>query len=163
MPSLIQLLLGICLIILSVEDVGKGIIKDRWLLLIAILALFHPGDTQWTSCFILGGVGVGLYFGSLFLFGKEGVGWGDVKMMAVSGLWVPSSEIHLFLLLTGGLGILIALITRLGYKKAEFPLGPALAVALWVCAFGNLGEAIGGKNDLFFFGGFVGPGVWGTA
>lgn len=138
MLFLSYLSLGLCLGILSFEDIQQGLIKDKWLIVLGLLGFSLYGMSHWVSLLILGGLSVGLYMTYKVLVGCEGLGWGDVKMMGVSGFWISPLDIPLFLILTGGVGIIVALIWHLVYKRSEFPLGPALAIALWICALGVL-------------------------
>ncbi len=47
-------------------------------------------------------------------------------MMAVSGIWIAPSTLPLFLIMAGGVGVLIAFLWRLLYKNPRFPLGRPL-------------------------------------
>ncbi len=125
------------LMAISLKDVKDGIIPDGWLILLVLLGGLQFGITHGLSVFILGGVGYGLYKIYPLLKHREGLGLGDVKMMAASGSWLPLSSLPLFLIIAGSVGILIALLWRLLYKQLQFPLGPALAFALGVCVLGN--------------------------
>lgn len=62
--------------------------------------------------------------------GRDGLGWGDVKFLAVAGLLLRPWEWPLFLLLAGGLGVGMGLAWRAAGRGAEFPFGPALIAAL---------------------------------
>lgn len=121
---------------LSFMDFRRGILPDGLLLVLALLGLWRFGGTHGLSVLLLGGGGYGLYKLYPRIRGVEGCGFGDVKMLAVCGLWLAPSQIPLFLVVSGGGGILIALIWRLLYKKERFPLGPALAVSLGICVGG---------------------------
>ncbi len=79
----------------------------------------------------LGGIGAVLHYGSSKIQGTTGLGWGDVKLMAASGLWLSLDQAPLFLIATGMLGILTALIM----KRRKVPLGPSLCAALWLCLY----------------------------
>lgn len=131
----IPLLLLITLMIISLKDIREGIIPDTGLLVLSLLGLLHCGLSHSLSVVILGGVGYGLYKTYPLLKGQEGLGFGDVKMMACSGIWLPTSEIPLFCIIAGSGGIFLAIVWRLLYKKVQFPLGPVLSFALGVCTF----------------------------
>ncbi len=61
---------------------------------------------------------------------KEGLGMGDVKLMAVAGLWLSPEAIPGFLLFSGVLGIIIGVAWQWRYAESRFPFGPALIIAL---------------------------------
>ena len=122
---------------IALEDVRKGIIPDFWLAFLALLGFLQFKFTYIISVLILGGIGYGLYKSYPLLKGRQGLGFGDVKMMAIAGLWLPLTSLPLFLTIVGGCGILIALLWRLSYKSFQFPLGPALALALGLCTLRN--------------------------
>lgn len=69
--------------------------------------------------------------------GREALGLGDVKLMAVAGLWLGLAGLPLFLILSGGAGIAHLLAARrwcmadLGEGEA-IAFGPALCLALFV-------------------------------
>lgn len=66
--------------------------------------------------------------------GQEALGLGDVKFFAVAGIWLPwPSMFACFLLLSGLLGVALAVLWRLLGNGPRFPFGPALAVALFLC------------------------------
>ncbi len=65
--------------------------------------------------------------------GREGLGQGDAKLLAVAGAWVGLEALPHVLLGAGLLGLgFAALRWRRAVRGAPVPLGPALALALWV-------------------------------
>ncbi len=123
--------------VISLKDIRERIIPDVGLLILALLGLLHCGLSHSLSVVILGGISYGLYKLYPLLKGQEGLGFGDVKMMACCGVWLPPSDIPLFFIIGGSGGLLFAIVWRLLYKRARFPLGPALALALGFCIFGK--------------------------
>lgn len=78
------------------------------------------------------GAALVLRYGCMAVLKKDPLGWGDVKFFAAAGFWLgmdPMVFAH-FLLVSGTLGTLIALVWRKIHKEAEFPFGPALLAAL---------------------------------
>ncbi|CAM3912375.1 A24 family peptidase [Vreelandella rituensis] len=66
---------------------------------------------------------------------KEGMGYGDFKLLAALGAWLGWSYLPLILVLSAGLGALIGIIVQLALPRlrgAPMPFGPYLALAGWV-------------------------------
>lgn len=138
MPHLIlNSLLFIVLFMISFKDLNQGLIPDILLIMIAGLALWKFGTTHMMSMVILGVLSYGLAKIYPLFRNEEWLGWGDVKMMTVSGLWLDPSQIPLFLMLGGGIGVVFALAWRTLRGSLRFPLGPALALSLGICIVGN--------------------------
>lgn len=135
--TLVHCSLFFVLAVIALKDFREGIIPDLWVILLSLVGLLEYGSAHIISVIILGGLGYGLYKLYPLLKDQEGLGFGDVKMMAASGLLLPFSSLPLFLTIAGSVGILIALLWRLLYKSFQFPLGPALAFALGLCTLGN--------------------------
>ena len=67
------------------------------------------------------------------LRGREGLGQGDAKLLAVAGAWVGVAGLPWVLLGGALLGLLIAAARgRRALAGAPIPFGPPLALALWV-------------------------------
>lgn len=70
------------------------------------------------------------------LTGKEGMGYGDFKLLAALGAWLGWSFLPLLLLLSAGLGAIVGIIAQASFPRlrgAPLPFGPFLAIAGWVC------------------------------
>lgn len=128
-----HILLPISLIGLSLKDLKEKIIPDGYVLMVGGLGLWGHGGTYMITGLVLGGLGAALALIHLKLKGYPGLGWGDVKLMAASGFWIPLSSVPLFLIITGGSGMITALIWRVRNQQPPFPLGPSLALALGSC------------------------------
>lgn len=63
--------------------------------------------------------------------GVEALGLGDVKLMAVAGLWLPAGALAHFLVAAGVAGIALGLAWRAAGRGAQFPFAPGLAVGLY--------------------------------
>ena len=75
-----------------------------------------------------------LKYGFLYLRNKDGLGLGDVKLLFGIGLWLASPVMLVpFLFISGVLGTVCGLLWRKAGRGAQFPFGPALAIALLVC------------------------------
>ncbi|WP_100752511.1 prepilin peptidase [Vibrio salilacus] len=69
------------------------------------------------------------------LTGKEGMGYGDFKLLAALGAWLGWQHLPLIILLSSLVGLIFGLIQlrlkQQGIDKA-FPFGPYLAIAGWI-------------------------------
>ncbi|SJL85371.1 prepilin peptidase [Vibrio palustris] len=77
-----------------------------------------------------------LYWGFKLLTGKDGMGYGDFKLLAALGAWLGWQQLPAIILLSSVVGIVFGLVQlRLQNKgiAAAFPFGPYLAIAGWVC------------------------------
>ena len=69
------------------------------------------------------------------LTGKEGMGYGDFKLLAALGAWLGWQSLHLVILLSAVVGAIfgIAMIVFRGRdRQLPIPFGPYLAAAGWV-------------------------------
>ncbi|WP_086981570.1 prepilin peptidase [Vibrio aphrogenes] len=70
------------------------------------------------------------------LTGKEGMGYGDFKLLAALGAWLGWQQLPLLILLSSLVGLIFGIIQlrlqKRGIEKA-FPFGPYLAIAGWFC------------------------------
>lgn len=65
--------------------------------------------------------------------GREGLGQGDAKLLAVAGAWVGFAGLPEVLLTGGLIGLALAIFDwRRATSGAPLPFGPALALAIWV-------------------------------
>lgn len=75
------------------------------------------------------------YWGFKLLTGKEGMGYGDFKLLAALGAWVGWTLLPMILLLASVSGLVWALL-RMALQRMQrgdpMPFGPCLAVAGWV-------------------------------
>lgn len=68
--------------------------------------------------------------------GKEGMGFGDFKLVAVFGAWIGWQLLPLLILMASALGAIVglSLILIKGQSKEQaIPFGPYIAIAGWVC------------------------------
>lgn len=88
------------------------------------------------------------YFGYLLLRKREGLGFGDVKLMTAAGLllgWQNTAVCVLFASLSAALAAVIGGLARVKRGKtaaAEFPFAPFLSVSIAFCLF--FGDAVCG-------------------
>jgi leader peptidase (prepilin peptidase)/N-methyltransferase len=146
--------LAVALIAMSAVDLDRGWLPDPLQAAAAALALAWrfalPGEVLGEAldmalgAVVLGGAGLALRWGFRLLRGREGFGLGDVKLLAVAGLWLGLAPAPMLLVLAGLGGALLALAWRAAGLGREFPLGPPLALALYLLLlFPALGRLLG--------------------
>ncbi|MCB8889975.1 prepilin peptidase [Vreelandella malpeensis] len=134
-----------CLVLLalSVIDFRTYLLPDAltlpllWLGLVYQL-LFQP--------YMLGDAVIGAMAGYLSLWsfywlfklvtGKEGMGYGDFKLLAALGAWLGWTFLPLLLVLSAGLGATVGLAAQASspaLRGKPLPFGPFLALAGWTC------------------------------
>jgi len=73
--------------------------------------------------------------------GKEGMGYGDFKLLAALGAWLGWQSLPLIILLSSAVGAVIGIfmiVTKLQERSQPIPFGPYLAVAGWIAMlYGN--------------------------
>lgn len=143
--TLVGLTLVSFLIPLSVIDLKTMLLPDRLtipLLMVMVLYRLFIGTQPWWWYIIGGALGAGslllLAWLSPVLFGKEGMGLGDVKLMAGIGVAVGPYGSVLTLFFASLFGIVFGLCYRRLVQRrwpdepdevnGEFPFGPSLAV-----------------------------------
>jgi leader peptidase (prepilin peptidase)/N-methyltransferase len=139
---LFALLLTWCLISLSFIDIDHQLLPDSitlpmlWLGL--FLSLFSVYSDSHSS--IIGAIAGYLSLWSVYqLFrlatGKEGMGYGDFKLLSLFGAWLGWQYLPLIILLSSLVGAIIGISMILITKKDHripIPFGPYLAMAGWL-------------------------------
>lgn len=127
---------AIGVIILVITDLEHYIIPDQiqiWLGLLGLIALLQLNLPVFPA---LGGALAGFVFGYILCVGYpmvrgiEGLGFGDVKFFAVAGLWLGWKDLIPFFIMSGALGVLLAIVWRGLGRGKYFPFGPALGITL---------------------------------
>lgn len=81
---------------------------------------------------LLGGIiGFGLFFlifyGSIWILKKEGLGFGDVRLMAFIGIVIGIGELFIFIIISSLLAVLVGgMLLVIKQKSEAFPFGPFL-------------------------------------
>ena len=94
-----------------------------------------------------------LYWGFKLLTGKEGMGYGDFKLLAALGTWVGWQHLPIVILLSSFVGAIvgISMLVLQGKDKGQaIPFGPYLATAGWITLL--YGEWIGQQYFDWAFG-----------
>ncbi len=132
------------LISMSVIDIDHQILPDSMTLGLLWLGLLVNTQGLFTDLHsaVYGAVaGYGILWAVFWLFklvtGKEGMGYGDFKLLAALGAWLGADSLLLIILLSSvvGAAVGIAGILILGRdKNLPIPFGPYLAAAGWIAA-----------------------------
>ncbi len=134
--TLFFILLATELAILIVTDLEHFIIPDSLQIALFVTGIAYciyrntPAEGVFISVITGLSIGLLLHYGYFFLRHKDGLGWGDVKFLAVAGAWLPLSAFVPFLFGAGVIGTITGLLWRLKGEGAIFPFGPALACSL---------------------------------
>ncbi|MEI6414784.1 MAG: A24 family peptidase [Pseudomonadota bacterium] len=146
-PALMVLLLTWALIALSVIDYDTQLLPDvitlpfLWLGLLASLFHWFTPPASAIIGAMAGYLSLWLVFhGFRLITGKEGMGFGDFKLLALFGAWLGWQQLLPILLMSSLVGALvgISLILFLGRDRhLPIPFGPYLAVAGWVSLMGG--------------------------
>lgn len=141
-----------CLFILSLIDLDIQIIPNRFLIIPALVRIAqHLYEGGFYGLFI--GVLPGLIFGGVLLLlsllmdkvlKKESMGGGDIKLMAMLGLYFPIAQCLLLLVFACFFGVLIAVILKKAKPDTAFPFGPALSLSAWI-------TLLFGKSLIFWY------------
>ncbi len=147
--ALMAIVLTVSLVAIAMIDADTQLIPDSivlplmWLGL--IMSLLHPVDASDTLFIapkdaIVGAVAGYLSLWSVFwLFklatGKDGMGYGDFKLLAALGAWLGWQQLPAIILLSAVVGVLIN-ITMIAFRGQDrskpVPFGPYLAAAGWI-------------------------------
>lgn len=140
--ALAALILTWVLIALAGIDLDHRLLPDNltlptlWLgLLLSLVPVFVPVDTA-----IIGAAAGYLAFWGIYhlfrwLTGKQGMGYGDFKLLGMLGAWLGWQSLPLIVVLASvvGAGVGIAMIAGLGRRRDQpIPFGPFLAAAGWI-------------------------------
>ncbi len=141
-PMLFALLLTWCLIAASFIDIDHQLLPDSIILptlwLGLLLSLFSVYTDSASS--IVGAIAGYLSLWTVYqLFklttGKEGMGFGDFKLLALLGAWLGWQYLPLIILLSSLVGAVIGIamiVTVKQDRNTPIPFGPYLAAAGWL-------------------------------
>ena len=129
-----------CLFCLSLVDFDTQLIPDRFLIIPAIVRILELiFDGGFSSLLIPVATGFGLGGSVLILslimdkiLKKDTMGGGDIKLLALLGLYFTVPECFLLLLIACLLGIIMAMVLLKVNSDTPFPFGPALSLSAWV-------------------------------
>lgn len=142
-PS-IQMLFGLILtwmlIALTFIDFDTQLLPDRYTLTLAGLGLalnsysiyVSPSSAIWG--YIIGFLCLWtVYYLFKVITGKEGMGYGDFKLLAALGAWMGPLLLPLIVLLSSLVGAIIGIILlKIRKENQPFAFGPYIAIAGWI-------------------------------
>jgi len=149
MEAVMAIVLTLALVPITMIDADTQLIPDSivlplmWLGL--AMSLFHPVDGTDTLFIAPQDAIVGAIAGYLSLWsvyqlfklvtGKEGMGYGDFKLLAALGAWLGWQALPMIILMSAIVGALVGL-TLMALNRHErnvpMPFGPYLAAAGWI-------------------------------
>ena len=142
LQTLAALGLTALLIALTFIDIDHQLLRDDLTFLLLWAGLFASLFNVFTDpvSSIIGALAGYLslwlvYHGFRLLTGKEGMGYGDFKLLAALGAWIGWQMLPLIILLSSLVGAVIGLI-MIGMKRHKssqpMPFGPFIALAGWI-------------------------------
>jgi leader peptidase (prepilin peptidase)/N-methyltransferase len=137
------------LVAVSMIDIDHQIIPDSIVLPLMwvglIMSLFHPMAGAETLFIAPRDAIIGALAGYLSLWsvyqlfklvtGKEGMGYGDFKLLAALGAWLGWQSLHIIILMSAVVGAIIGIamiVLRGRDRQMPIPFGPYLAAAGWI-------------------------------
>ena len=147
--ALLAIGMSCALVAISLIDIDHQLIPDSIVLPLLwvglIMSLFHPmagAETLFISPrdAIIGALAGYLSLWSVYqlfkmITGKEGMGYGDFKLLAALGAWLGWQSLHIIILMSAVVGAIvgIAMIALRGRdRQLPIPFGPYLAAAGWI-------------------------------
>ena len=92
-----------------------------------------------TSGLLFLAFGLALHYGFLFIAKKHAIGVDDIKFLTVAGFLLGLHQFPIFMIFSGGLGVIFGLIWQKITKDETFPFAPALVISLMICLlFGDI-------------------------
>ncbi len=134
MPALPYVILAISLLLLmTVTDFEQQVILDEMVFAFALLGLCYVFHLQLPlTDHLLASIGGGLLFLFLAFISKGALGGGDIKLIAVLGLWLgwrSLLSVILYGAVMGGVAALLLLLTQKLKRGQYFAYGPYFALS----------------------------------
>jgi len=147
--ALMAIVLGCVLVVISMIDVDHQLIPDTIVIPLVwvglIMSLFHPVVGAGTLFISPQDAIIGAVAGYLTLWtvyqlfklitGKEGMGYGDFKLLAALGAWLGWQALPIIVLLSAVVGAVLGIgmiVFRGRDRQLPIPYGPYLAAAGWI-------------------------------
>lgn len=158
--SFYALVFSYSLLVLTGIDIHEKLLPDQITLPLLWLGLFANLNGQFVSLHdaVIGAIAGYLSLWTVFwafklITGKEGMGYGDFKLLAALGAWMGWQMLPMIILLSTAVGALVGIAgILLAVRNKEMPIafGPFLAAAGWI-AFVWGDEILSGYLRLFNF------------
>jgi leader peptidase (prepilin peptidase)/N-methyltransferase len=112
----------------------------------AVVAVGSPIGITWHLALVGAAFNAALFYGLRWIVsrlkGREAMGLGDVKLVAVGGLWLGPWALPYIMAVGGlltlvGMGVASAVLRRAVWRE-EMPLGPGLAIGILGCYVAGL-------------------------
>ncbi|MBO0430356.1 prepilin peptidase [Vagococcus fluvialis] len=128
------------LLTITISDLEEHKIPNSVLLPFFIIGLFERLlISETTNWYFNPFLGIIVGFGIMFLlayFSKGGMGGGDIKLLAVIGVFIGPLGALITLFLAAFLGLFYAIFSGAALKKGtKIPFGPFLAIGAWIPYF----------------------------
>ena len=147
--AIMAIVLTLALVVVAMIDADTQLIPDSIVLPLMwiglAMSLYHPlagAETLFISPrdAIVGAMAGYLSLWSIYwLFklvtGKEGMGYGDFKLLAALGAWLGWQHLHVIILMSAVVGAIVGIsmmAVRKHERSAPIPFGPYLAAAGWI-------------------------------
>ena len=147
--ALMAIVLTLMLVPVAMIDADTQLIPDSIVLPLMwvglAMSLFHPMDGADTLFIAPRDAIIGAMAGYLSLWsvyqlfklvtGKEGMGYGDFKLLAALGAWLGWQHLHIIILMSALVGAVVGLAMmafRNHGRSVPIPFGPYLAAAGWI-------------------------------
>lgn len=140
--GVLLLVLTWALIALTFIDLDKMLLPDQitlpllWLVLLASAVGIGISPTQALIGAAAGYLSLwSVYWAFKLLTGKEGMGYGDFKLLAIFGALLGWQQLPLIILLSSVVGAVVGSISLAVQKKSQgsaIPFGPYIAAAGWI-------------------------------
>ncbi|WP_416306108.1 prepilin peptidase [Neptunicella sp. SCSIO 80796] len=138
----LALIFSWCMIALTAIDIDKMLLPDQIclpLLWLGLLTSINSVFVNSTDALIGAAVGYlslwSLYWAFKLLTGKEGMGYGDFKLLAAIGAFVGWQQLPIVIVLSSFVGAVIGIVHLKMQGKDQsqpIPFGPYLAIAGWI-------------------------------
>lgn len=147
--AIMAVLLTMALVAISMIDADTQLIPDSIVLPLIwvglLMSLFHPMTGSETLFIAPKEAIVGAVAGYLSLWtvyqlfklvtGKEGMGYGDFKLLAALGAWLGWQQLPQIILMSAVVGAVVGIslmVVRKHERSVPIPFGPYLAAAGWI-------------------------------
>jgi leader peptidase (prepilin peptidase)/N-methyltransferase len=129
----------VILVTISVIDFEHYIIPDRLQVIFLIYAIFWVTYFSYDIIYSIFSAFLGFFISYALLIGfkyirnKDGLGFGDVKFIAIAAIFLGADNFTIFFLLSGLFGVLNGLVWQYFLGKKLFPFAPSLCLSLFLC------------------------------